>query len=103
MNDLIFQEALRTVSSRRLYAKSENDRRYHEVNEKIPQIAEINRQLAQTAIKILDTVQSNQDVQERLEGLRRQNTEVARRTPSTPVQRWGLILTSCRLLSGRAT
>ncbi len=75
MNDLIFQEALRTVSSRRLYAKSENDRRYHEVNEKIPQIAEINRQLAQTAIKILDTVQSNEDVQERLEGLSRQNME----------------------------
>ncbi len=75
MNDLILQEAQRTLSSRRLYAKSENERRYREVNEKIPQIAEINRQLAQTAIKILDTVQSGVSVQERLEALKRQNIE----------------------------
>ena len=75
MNDLILQEAQRTISSRRLYAKSENERRYCEINEKIPQIAEINRQLAQTAIKILDTLKEGENVQQRLEVLQRQNLE----------------------------
>ncbi len=75
MNDLILQKALQTVSSRRLYAKSENDRRYKEVDARIPQLAEINRQLAQTATKILDTYQSGEHVEERLEALKRQNLE----------------------------
>lgn len=75
MNDLILQEAQRTISSRRLYAKSENERRYREINEKIPQIAEINRQLAQTAIKVLDTLKDGENVQQRLDVLQRQNLE----------------------------
>ncbi|MBQ9110654.1 MAG: ATP-binding protein [Oscillospiraceae bacterium] len=75
MNEQIFQKALQTVASRRLHAKSENDRRYREVDARIPQIAEINRQLAQTATKILDTLQSGENIAERLETLKRQNLE----------------------------
>lgn len=75
MNDLILQEAQRIVSSRRLYAKSENERRYQEVNARIPQLAEINRQLAQTAIKVLDTLKDGENIQQRLDVLQRQNLE----------------------------
>ncbi|MBE6848307.1 MAG: DNA replication protein DnaC [Ruminococcus sp.] len=75
MNEQILQKALQTVATRRLYAKQENDRRYQEVNARIPQLAEINRQLAQTATKILDTLQSGEQVEQRLESLKRQNLE----------------------------
>ncbi len=75
MNEFILQEALHTISSRRLSAKSENERRYQEINSTIPQIAEINRQLAQTATQILDVVQNSAEMTERLESLKRQNLE----------------------------
>ena len=88
MNDLILQEAQRTISSRRLYAKSENERRYKEINQKIPQIAEINRQLAQTAIKVLDTLKDGENVQQRLEMLQRQNME-AQEISSKMLEKYG--------------
>lgn len=75
MNDMILQEALRTVSDRRIHAQKENERRHQEVNQKIPEIVEINRQLAQTAMKILDTLQTGEKVEDRLESLKRQNLE----------------------------
>lgn len=75
MNEMILQDALRMVSSRRLHAKAENERRHQEVNERIPQIAEINHQLAQTATKILDTLQEGEKIEDRLDMLRRQNQE----------------------------
>ncbi len=78
MNDMILQEALRTIASRRLQAKAENDRRHEEVNRKIPQIAEINHQLAQTAGRILDTLQKGEKMEERLESLKRKNLEAQR-------------------------
>ena len=88
MNEQIFQKALQTVASRRLHAKSENDRRYREVDAKIPQIAEINRQLAQTAGRILDTLQQGEKMEERLESLKRKNLE-AQRISATLLQAGG--------------
>ncbi len=78
MNEITLQEALRSIEARRLYAKNENERRHKEVNAAIPQLAEINRQLAQTATKILDTLQSGEQIEERIESLRRQNLEAQR-------------------------
>lgn len=75
MNAEIFQQALQTISSRRIHALAENERRHEEINRKIPQIIEINRQLAQTASKILDTYQSGGHLQDRLEALKQQNLE----------------------------
>lgn len=75
---MILQDALRMIASRRLQAKAENDRRHEEVNRKIPQIAEINHQLAQTAGRILDTLQQGEKMEERLESLKRKNLEAQR-------------------------
>jgi len=70
LNQNVFQEALHTVSQRRIKAKTENERRYREINSKIPEIAEINYQLAQTASRIL--------MGEDIEILKRQNLQAQR-------------------------
>lgn len=75
MNEMIFNEAMRTVSNRRIRAREENERRYDEINRRIPEIAEINGQLAQTATKILDICQKGESIEKRLEALKRQNLE----------------------------
>ncbi|MBQ7002990.1 MAG: ATP-binding protein [Oscillospiraceae bacterium] len=75
MNETIFQNALQTVSSRRIRAREENERRYDEINRRIPEIAEINHHLAQTATKILELVQEGESLEQRLEALKRRNLE----------------------------
>lgn len=75
MNETIFNDAVRTVSARRIRAREENERRYDEINRRIPEIAEINRQLAQTAGKILDICREGESTEQRLEALKRQNLE----------------------------
>jgi len=67
MNDMKFEQALQTIEARRLKAKTENIRRYQEVNEKIPEIAEINHRLAQTALRIFHG--------ESVENVKRQNLQ----------------------------
>ena len=78
MNDQLFQQALQTVQARRLQATSENDRRHAEINVKIPQIAEINSQLAQTGSRIFTMMQSGKAIEEQLASLRRENEEAQR-------------------------
>ncbi len=75
MNQSVFQEAIQTIAARRIQAQNINEARFEEVNSKIPQIAEINRQLAQTASTLLETIQGNVDIHERVELLRQQNLE----------------------------
>ena len=75
MNESIFQEALQEIQSRRIRATSENERRYAEINEKIPPIAEINAQLALTSSKILTVLQNGEDVQKHLADLQQKNLE----------------------------
>ncbi len=75
MNDMILQQALRVISQRRERATMEYEQRNKEIVHLIPEIAEINWQLAQTAMKILNILQEGETVEERLESLRRQNLE----------------------------
>ena len=75
MNEQLFQQALMTVQSRRLQAKSENDRRHQEISRKIPQIGEINSQLAQTATRLFSLMQDGKAHAEQIEQLRQENVE----------------------------
>ncbi|MBR0485838.1 MAG: ATP-binding protein [Oscillospiraceae bacterium] len=70
MNQKIFQKAMQTISMRRIKAKTENEQHYQEINDKIPEIAEINYQLAQTSTRIL--------MGEDIEILKRQNLQAQR-------------------------
>ena len=75
MNESVFQQAIQEIQSRRIHAQAENERRYAEINQKIPPIAEINAQLAETSTQILDILHQGGNVQERLAELRRRNEE----------------------------
>lgn len=70
MNQIAFQKAIQEISSRRIHAQAENERRCQEINQKIPQISEINRQLSQTVIRILNG--------ENIEAVKRQNLDAQR-------------------------
>ncbi len=75
MSQSVFEEALQKIEQRRIRAEHENDRRHEEVSRTIPQIAEVNHHLRQTASKFFETLQAGTDVQTRIEALRRQNEE----------------------------
>ena len=75
MNEQLFQQALLSVQSRRMQAQSENDRRHREINAKIPQIAEINSQLAQTSARLFAMMRDGKANEEQIEQLRRENLE----------------------------
>jgi DNA replication protein DnaC len=75
MNEQLFQKALLSVQSRRSQAVSENERRHREINEKIPQIAEINSGLAQTAGRLFTLMRDGKANEGAIEQLRRENLE----------------------------
>ncbi len=68
MTQEILQEALNQISERRQLARLENDRRYAEIIQEIPEISEINRQMAQTASTLLSGKVN-------VEAVRRQNLQ----------------------------
>ena len=61
-----FERALSVVQARRAAAVAENQRRTAEISLQIPQIAEISRQLADTAKDIFRVIQSGERVEEQL-------------------------------------
>ena len=68
MTQEILQEALNQISERRRQARLENDRHYAEIIQEIPEISEINRQMAQTASTLLSGKVN-------VEAVRRQNLQ----------------------------
>lgn len=78
MNEQLFSKALATVQARRQAAVTEQQQRFDEIGEKLPQIAEINAQLATTSSRILAAVQEGGALEERLEALKRENLEAQR-------------------------
>lgn len=78
MNEQVFSHALAAVQARRVAATTENERRFAEINRKVPQIAEINAQLATTASRIFAVLQEGESQEQRLEALKRENLEAQR-------------------------
>lgn len=78
MNEAVFEEALRRIQQRRAKAQLEYERRTDEVNRKIPPIAEINAMLAKTSLQVIDIARSGENVEARIEELRKQNLEAQR-------------------------
>ncbi len=75
MNEQIFQQALLNVQARRLNAKNENERRFREISQKIPEIREIQSQMALTATRIFELIQKGEAIESRLESMRQENLE----------------------------
>ena len=70
-----FQEAMRTIQARRMAANALAEARTREVNERFPQIREINSRLSDTAMELFHVLQAGGDTQERIEQIRRRNLE----------------------------
>ena len=78
MDETLFRQALQTVQARRIEATSENNRRHQEITRKIPQIAEIHSQLAQTATRLFSMMQSGDAQREKLASMQAENAEAQR-------------------------
>lgn len=75
MDSLIFERAQAIMTDRRHKAKIENERRIQEINEKIPQIREINAQLYKTGRELIKIISSSKgtDTSEKIEQLKKHN------------------------------
>lgn len=71
----ILNKAIDIINQRRNRAKAINDMHFEEVNEKIPEISEINSQLVRTGIEILNVVRSGENVHEKIEKLKSRNLQ----------------------------
>ncbi len=71
----IVSKAIAEIQNRRNIAKAENNLHFQEIDEKIPEIAEINLQLAQTGKQIIEIIQEHKNVSERIEELREKNSQ----------------------------
>lgn len=71
-----YEKAESIISSRRLAAQSENDRRQKEIEKKIPEIREINSQLSRTIVDISKLIISRQtSAKESLKDIREKNLQ----------------------------
>ncbi len=76
MNTDILEKAEAIIRSRRQNAIAENDRRISEINEKFPQIREINNELFNAGRELISLIGSNApDIKDRIERLRKFNLE----------------------------
>ncbi len=69
------EEALRQVDARRKRARLINDERFMEINERIPEIAEINHKLFSTSRNIMRLISNGESTKENIDALRRQNQQ----------------------------
>lgn len=69
------EQALERVGARRKQAITVNDEHFREVNDRIPEIAEINRQLFQTSRSLMQIIRSGENTAERIEKLKHQNQQ----------------------------
>lgn len=71
----IISKAIAEIQNRRNMAKAENDLHFQEIDAKIPEIAEINLQLAQTGRHILTIIEEHENVRQRIEELKEKNLQ----------------------------
>ncbi len=69
------EQARGIINARRNRARTMNDERFAEINTRIPEIAEINRQLFQTSRSIMQIIQSGESTEKRIEELKSQNQQ----------------------------
>lgn len=75
MKPELLEKARSEISARRNRAHTRNDERFAEINTRIPEVAEINRQLFQTSRNLMQIIQSGENTEKRVEALRHQNQQ----------------------------
>lgn len=72
-NKEILNKAIDIIRQRRNRAKALNDLHFEEINTKIPEIGEINSQLARTGMEILNIIKSGENVSARIQEMKDKN------------------------------
>ena len=72
---IILNKAISEIKNRRNIARAENNMHFEEINEKIPEISEINNQLAKTSMNLLNIIKSGQNISEKMEDLKEKNIQ----------------------------
>lgn len=75
MNDEHMKKAFDIISERRHIARTINQERFEEINQRIPEIAEINRQLFNTSQEIMQIIRNGRDVAQKIQLLEHQNKQ----------------------------
>lgn len=75
MNSSLYRKALETINTRRLKARSDNEKHIAEAERKIPEIAEINRIIAQTSIELFNIIREGKNVSQKISALEKQNLQ----------------------------
>ncbi len=75
MTEENFERAMQIVSDRRIAAQQQHEERIREVEERIPEVAEINRQLFRTSRDLMQIIRQGGDVKGRTEALHEQNRQ----------------------------
>lgn len=72
---MIYEKAISEINNRRNMAKAENYIHFQEVEKNIPEISEINLQLAKTGMQIIGIIQSGENVADKIEDLKNKNLQ----------------------------
>lgn len=75
VNKEILNRAIDIINQRRNMAKAVNDRHFEEINTKIPEIREVNNQLARTGMEILNVIRNGENTAVRMESLKTRNLQ----------------------------
>lgn len=75
VNQIILNRAIAEINHRRNVVHAENNQHFEEVNRKIPEIAEINSQLAKTGMEILNIVRNGENIAYKMDELKQKNVQ----------------------------
>lgn len=73
--NIIISRAVAEIQNRRNIAKAENDVHFQEIDRKIPEISEINSQLALTGKSIIGIIRKGENVSQQIESLKEKNLQ----------------------------
>ncbi len=72
---VIFEKALREIENRKNMAKAENYVHFEEIQKNIPEIVEINLQLAKTGMNIVSIIKNGENVDKKIKELEEKNLQ----------------------------
>ncbi len=75
MKEAHLERAMQTVSERRYRAQTQNKERIQEIETRIPEIVEINRQLFRTSRELMQIIRNGGNIQEKTSALQQQNQQ----------------------------
>ncbi len=73
MTEESFGRAVQIIADRRSHAKVQHEERIQEIEDRIPEVTEINRQLFRTSRNLMEIIRQGKDASQRIERLREQN------------------------------